>query len=101
MKVRPLGDRVLLKRMENVTKTKSGLFLPGEAQHKSTQAVVAALGTGRMLDNGSEVPLRVKIGDHVVCAKHAGENISVEGEEFWLVREHDIQYVVEHEEDEK
>ena len=99
VKFKPIGDRVLLKRMEVVTQTAGGLFLPGNSQHKSNQAVVAAVGRGCVTDSGVFIEPQVMVGDHVVAAKAAGQDIELEGEEFWLVREHDIMYVVEHEED--
>jgi chaperonin GroES len=97
--VKILRDRVLLKRMENITTSAGGILLPGESQHKSNQAVVAAVGVGMVSENGTLVEPLVGIGDHVVAAKHAGQDIKVDGEEFWLVKEADIMYIVEHEED--
>ena len=100
MSIEPFGDRVLLKRLENVTKTAGGLYLPGDAQTKSNQAVVVAVGPGRYSERGELIPMRAKVGDHVVAARHAGEDIKVDGEERWMVRDIDIQYRVRHEEDE-
>jgi chaperonin GroES len=98
-KIRPIGDRVLLKRMPVVTQSAGGLFLPNASQAKSNQAVVAALGRGRLTEDGVLLEPTVKLGDHVVASKHAGQEVELGGEEFWLVREHDIMYVVEHPED--
>jgi chaperonin GroES len=98
-KIRVLRDRVLLKRIENVTKSSGGLFLPDQTHSKSNQAVVAAVGEGMLSEDGTLVDSLVAVGDHVVAAKHAGQDVKVNGEEFWLVRENDIMYVVEHEED--
>lgn len=99
MKIEPMGDRVLLKRMEEVTESSGGIILPAKAQHKSNQAVVVAVGPGRVSESGNRLPMTVCPGDHVVAAKHAGDAIEVDGQEMWLVREHDIQYRVRHPED--
>lgn len=98
-KIRVLRDRVLLKRIENVTMSSGGLFLPELNQQQSNQAVVASLGHCMVSADGTPIDFVVSVGDHVVAAKNAGRNIKVDGEEYWLVKEDDIMYVVEHEED--
>jgi len=99
MKFRPLGDRVLLKRLQPVETTAGGLVLPVAAQHKSNQCVVVATGPGARTESGAIVEPSVRVSDHVCVAKHAGQDIKLDNEEFLLVRECDIMYVVEHEED--
>lgn len=99
VKFRPIGDRVLLKRIEKDNTTESGIILPSMSKVPSNQAVVVVVGRGRMYDSGVLAEPLVSQGMHVVAAKNAGQDIKLEGEEFWLVREHDIMYIVEHEED--
>ena len=99
VKFRPIGDRVLLKRIEQDNTTPSGIVLAPKSQAPSNQAVVVVVGKGKMYDNGVIAEPLVAQGMHVVAAKNAGQDIKLEGEEFWLVREHDIMYIVEHEED--
>lgn len=99
VKFRPIGDRVLLKRIEKENMTPGGLVFPSTSQVRSNQAVVVVVGRGRMYDSGVLAEPLVSQGMHVVAAKNAGQDINLEGEEFWLVREHDILYTVEHHED--
>lgn len=99
VKFRPIGDRVLLKRIVQENTTPSGIVLAAKSQAPSNQAVVVVVGRGKMYDNGVIAEPLVVQGMHVVAAKNAGQDIKLEGEEFWLVREHDIMYIVEHEED--
>jgi len=99
VKFRPIGDRVLLKRIDIDTVSPGGIVLPGASQVKSNQAVVVCVGRGKFCENGVLAPCLVKPGQHVVAAKNAGSDVKLEGKEFWLVREHDIMYIVEHEED--
>ncbi len=99
VKFKPIGDRVLLKRLKNETTTPNGIIIPGASQTRSNQAVVVAVGKGKVSDKGVLMEPLVRPGMHVVAAKNSGDEIKLEGKEFWLVREHDIMYVVEHEED--
>jgi len=97
MEIKPLGDRVLLKPMEEEEKTKSGIVIPDTAKEKPQKGKVLAVGTGRILDNGTRVPLEVQVGDIVVFSKYAGTEVKVDGEEYLIVSERDILAVVGHE----
>ena len=94
--IRPLFDRVLVKRNEEPTKTKSGLFLPDSAsKEKPVQGTVLAVGNGRVADGGSVSPLAVKEGDTVIFGKYAGTEVKIDGEERLILREDDILGIVE------
>jgi chaperonin GroES len=95
MKIRPLNNRVLIKRIEELTRTPGGLFLPDTAKEKPIEGEVLAVGEGRVDDNGKLVPMAVKVGDRVVFSKYSGTEIKLEGEEFLLMREDDILGIVE------
>jgi len=90
MNVRPLYDRILVKRTEGEAKSKGGLFLPDSAQEKPSQGVVLAIGHGRLSKDGDLEPLSVKAGDKVVFGKYAGTEIKVDGEERLVLREDEI-----------
>ncbi len=95
MTVTPLFDRVLIKRSEELTKTKSGLYLPESASEKPMQGVVLAIGQGRVDDEGKVTPLTVKVGDTVVFNKYSGTEIKVDGEERLIMKEEDILGILE------
>jgi chaperonin GroES len=96
MKVRPLQDRVLIKRLEeDIEKTKSGLYIPDSAKEKPQQGKVIAAGKGKVNDDGKVTPLDVKVGDKVLFGKYSGSEIKVDGEELLIMREEDILGVVE------
>ena len=95
MNVRPLNDRVLVKRLEEETKTAGGLYIPDSAKEKPTRGMVVAVGSGRANDEGVRKPLDVKAGDQVLFGKYAGTEIKVDGEELIIMREEDILAVVE------
>jgi chaperonin GroES len=96
MKVRPLQDRVLIKRLEDDTeKTKGGLYIPDSAKEKPQQGKVMAVGKGRTNDEGKVIPLDVKAGDKILFGKYSGSEIKVDGEELLIMREEDILGVVE------
>jgi chaperonin GroES len=96
MKVRPLQDRVLIKRLEDETeKTKGGLYIPDSAKEKPQQGKVMAVGKGRVSDDGKVIPLDVKAGDKILFGKYSGSEIKVDGEELLIMREEDILGVVE------
>ena len=96
MKIRPLHDRVIVRREEEEAKTAGGILLPGSAQEKPNRGVVVAVGSGRVLDNGDVRPVDVKVGDKVVFGKYAGQDtIDVDGEELIIISESDIKAVVE------
>jgi len=95
MKIRPLHDRVLVKRIEEETKTKGGIIIPDTAKEKPIKGEVIAVGEGRVLDNGQKVPVSVKVGDKIIFSKYAGTEIKIEGEEHLIMREDDILGVIE------
>jgi chaperonin GroES len=90
MQVRPLHDRVLVKRFNEEERTKGGLFIPDTAKEKPIQGEIIAVGQGRIGEDGTVRPLDVKKGDRVLFGKYAGTEIKVEGEEFLMMREEDI-----------
>ena len=95
MKIRPLGDRILLKRIEEEDKSKGGIIIPDTAKEKPQEGRVIAVGKGRMLDDGKLVPLEVKKGDRVLFGKYSGTEVQIEGEEHLIVKEDDILGVIE------
>ena len=96
MKIRPLHDRVIVRREEEEQKTAGGILLPGSAQEKPNRGEVVAVGSGRVLDNGDTRAVDVKVGDIVVFGQYAGnDKIDVDGEELIILSEGDIKAVVE------
>ena len=96
MKIRPLHDRVVVRRKEEEKTTAGGIVLPGSAKEKPNQGEVVAVGSGRVLDNGENRPVDVKIGDIVVFGKYAGsDTIEINGEELVILSESDIKAVIE------
>ena len=95
MKIRPLHDRVIVKRLEEERTTASGIVIPATAAEKPDQAAMVAVGTGKVLEDGSVRPLEVKVGDKVLFGKYAGQTVKVGGEELLVMREEDIVGVVE------
>ena len=96
MKIRPLQDRVLVKRVEEETeKTKGGIIIPDTAKEKPQQGKVIAVGKGKLNDDGKVVPLDVKVGDRILFGKYSGSEIKLNGEEHLIMREEDILGVVE------
>lgn len=95
MKVRPLGEKILVKRAEAQTKTKSGLFLPETAKEKPQEATVVAVGDGKLLDNGKRAPFQVKKGDRVIIGKWGGTELKVEGEEMLVLSEDEVLGVID------
>tara|TARA_B100001248_G_scaffold217689_2_gene172905 strand:- start:11850 stop:12170 length:321 start_codon:yes stop_codon:yes gene_type:complete len=88
--IQPLGDRVLIKQIEEKEQMKDGIYIPEAAQEKSQEAEVVALGTGRKNDKGESVEFSVKVGDRVLTSKYGGTEVSVSGQTYMLVREDDI-----------
>ena len=95
MKIRPLHDRVIVKRVEEEEKTKGGIIIPDTAKEKPVEGKVIAVGNGKLLDNGKLQPLEVKKGDRILFGKYAGTDIKIEGEEHLIMREDDIIAIVE------
>ena len=94
-KLRPLGDKVLVRRMEAESKTKSGIVLPDSAKEKPKRGKILSVGDGRRLDSGERAPLNVKKGDEVIFTSYAGTEIKIDGEELMIMSEDDILAVVE------
>jgi chaperonin GroES len=95
MKIRPLGDRILLKRIEEEGKSKGGIIIPETAKEKPQEGKVIAVGKGRMLEDGKLIPLEVKKGDRVLFGKYSGAEVKIEGVEHLIVKEDDILGVIE------
>lgn len=95
MAIRPLYDRVLIKRKEEETTSAGGIIIPDSAAEKPAQGEVVAVGEGKLLDNGEVRALSVKVGDVVLFGKYSGTEVKVDGEELLICREDDIQAVVE------
>src|SRR5262245_39249710 len=96
MKIRPLQDRVIVKRLEEeAEKTKGGIIIPDTAKEKPQQGKVIAVGKGKVNDDGKVVPLDVKVGDTILFGKYSGSEIKLDGEEHLLMREEDMLGVVE------
>ena len=94
MNIRPLHDRVIVKRVEEETTTAGGIVLPGSAAEKPSQGKVMAVGNGKPLDNGQVRPMDVKVGDKVLFGKYAGNEVKVDGDELIVMREEDIMAVL-------
>ncbi|HTR62371.1 MAG TPA: co-chaperone GroES [Candidatus Binataceae bacterium] len=90
MKIRPLGDRILVKRIKEEEKTKGGIIIPDTAKEKPQEGKVVAVGKGKHDDNGKLIPLEVKAGDKILFGKYSGSEIKLEGEEHLILREDDI-----------
>ena len=95
MKIRPLQDRVIVKRVAEQEKSKGGIIIPDTAKEKPVEGKVVAVGGGKILENGKKQPLEVKKGDRVLFGKYAGTDIKVEGEEHLIMREDDIIAIIE------
>ena len=90
MNIRPLHDRVIVKRLEEETTTAGGIVLPGSAAEKPSQGIILAVGSGKALDNGTVRALEVKVGDKVLFGKYSGNEVKVGGEDLIVMREEDI-----------
>lgn len=95
MKIRPLHDRVIVKRLEEERTTASGIVIPDSAAEKPDTGEVVAIGTGKVLDDGKSRALEVKPGDKVIFGKYSGQTVKVDGEELLVMREEDIMGVLE------
>jgi chaperonin GroES len=94
MKIRPLHDRVIVKRLDNERKTASGIVIPDNVAEKPDQGEVVAVGPGKRDEHGKLIPVELKVGDRVLFGKYAGQVVKVEGEELMVMREDDIMGVV-------
>ncbi len=95
MKIRPLHDRVIVKRVDSEKKTKGGLYIPDTAKEKPIEGTVLAVGNGKILEDGTVRKLEVKEGDRILFGKYSGTEVKIEGEEHLIMREDDILGVVE------
>jgi chaperonin GroES len=95
VKIRPLQDRVILKRIEEEEKTKGGLIIPDTAKEKPQEGKIVAVGKGKLNDDGKVMPLDVKVNDRVLFGKYSGTEINIEGEEHLIMREEDILGIIE------
>jgi chaperonin GroES len=95
MKIRPLHDRVLIKRVEEETTSPGGIVLPGTAAEKPSRGNVIAVGRGKLMESGEIRPLDVKAGDHVLFGKYSGNEVKVDGEDYIVMREDEIMAVIE------
>ena len=90
MKIRPLYDRIVVKRIEEQETTRSGIIIPDSAQEKPQEAEVMAVGHGKRLEDGKLIPLDVKVGDRILFGKYSGNDIRVDGQEYLIMREDDV-----------
>ena len=88
--IKPLGDRVVIRVLEQEEKTASGIFLPDTAKEKPSQGEVVAVGSGKLQDNGTRTPLGVSVGDKIIFSKYAGTEVKYEGVDYLIVSERDI-----------
>ena len=95
MKIRPLHDRVLVKRLEPEHRTAAGIVIPDTATEKPDQGEVIAVGNGRILKDGSILPLQVKVGDRILFGKYGGQTVKIRGEELFVLHEQDVMGVIE------
>jgi len=95
MKFRPLHDRILVRRIEEEQKSKGGIIIPDTAKEKPQEGRVVAVGTGRILEDGTVRPLDVKKGDRILFGKYSGSEVKIDGEEHTIMREEDVLAIVE------
>jgi len=95
MKIRPLHDRIIMKRIPEEEKTKGGIIIPDTAKEKPLEGLVVAVGNGKVLEDGNVRPLEIKPGDRVLFVKYAGNEIKIDGEEHLMLREEDVLGVIE------
>ncbi len=95
MKVKPLQDRLVIKRIEEEEKTKGGIIIPDAAKEKPQEGRVVAVGDGKVLESGQKSPLTVKVGDKILFGKYSGTEIKIDGEEHLILREDDVLAVIE------
>ena len=95
MKIRPLHDRVIVKRLDEEKKTASGIVIPDTAAEKPDQGEVMSVGKGKLTDEGVLVPMEVKVGDRVLFGKYSGQTVKVKGDELLVMREEDLMGVIE------
>lgn len=95
MKIRPLNDRILVKRLEEEEKTKGGIIIPDSAKEKPAEGKVVAVGQGKHNDKGDLIPMQLKEGDRILFSKYGGTDVKLDGEDYLIMREDDVLGVVE------
>jgi len=95
MKLRPLQDRILVKRVEEEEKTKGGIIIPDTAKEKPAEGKVIAVGQGKLDENGKRIPLEIKKGNRILFGKYSGTEVKIEGEEHLIMREDDVLAIIE------
>ncbi len=95
MSIRPLYDRVLLKRIEKAEQVRGGIIIPDTAKEKPQEAEVVAVGEGKLDDNGKRLPMTVKVGDHILIGKYTGQDIKIDDQEHTIVREDEILAIIQ------
>jgi chaperonin GroES len=95
MKIRPLNDRLLVKRLEEITKTAGGIIIPDSAKEKPAEGTVISVGPGKTNEKGDRVALQVKAGDKVLFSKYGGTDVKLDGEDYIIMREDDIMGIIE------
>ena len=95
MKVRPLHDRLIVKRLEEEEKTKGGIIIPDTAKEKPIEGKVIAAGKGKIKEDGTKIPMEVKKGDRILFAKYAGAEVKIDGEEHLIMKEDDVLAIIE------
>ena len=94
-KIRPLYDRIVVKRIEEQETIRSGIIIPDSAQEKPQEAEVIAVGQGKRLEDGTLVPVDVKVGDHILFGKYSGQEIKLDGDEYLIMREDEVLAIIE------
>lgn len=95
MKIRPLQDRLIVKRLEEEERTKGGIIIPDTAKEKPSEGQVISVGKGKVMEDGSQRPLDVKKNDRILFSKYAGTEVKIEGQEYLIMREDDVLGVIE------
>ena len=95
MKIRPLGDHVVVKRMKEEEKSKGGIIIPDTAKEKPQEAKVIAVGNGKVTEDGKKIPLDVKAGDRILFGKYSGSEVKIEDKEYLILREEDVLAILE------
>ncbi|MBF0227639.1 MAG: co-chaperone GroES [Desulfobacterales bacterium] len=95
MKLRPLQDRILVKRVEEETTTKGGIIIPDTAKEKPAEGKVIEVGPGKVTDDGKKISMEIKAGDRILFGKYSGTEVKIEGEEYLIMREDDVLGIIE------
>ncbi len=95
MNIRPLHDRIIVKRMQEEEKTKGGIIIPDTAKEKPFEGKVIAVGDGKVKEDGTKVPMEVKKGDKILFSKYAGSEVKIDGEDYLIMKEEDVLAIIE------